>query len=416
MKRLSNDSILEEVAAIQSQSGFAAPTFRELNPESHPSIKIKIEEENKSETKKKPRGRPKTHGLSGTPTYRSFHEAKQRCENPKNPDYPTYGGRGIQFRLQSLQELVNEIGERPAGKTLDRINSNKHYEAGNLRWASATEQANNRRPPSTYRHCSGDWYRSSEDRARYLQTARHWSLSIASINVPDGLVEEDISFLEDRHAETGLPHATFWEPHVQKEGHYIILPSLNDVGARTVMRVANGLQMPNDRGLLVGAMDIPLKLNCAEEELSLINSFVRGIQTRSGQTGLVYSGCSASFSNNRIEGRMLVTASRFCTLRIRSRVVLSAKLAELLSIGETEPLLRNEYLFLPDLEVWARVFGADRLLTRSLYKLLCDRESSGFPTVAYVESPAVIGEEFTSLFACRFQTANLAKVMPVPIP
>jgi len=86
-----------------------------------------------------------THGLCRTPTYKSFHNAKRRCEYPKDVRFADYGARGIQFKFTSVEQLVAEIGLRPEGKTIDRIDTNGHYESGNVQWATKSEQAKNRR-------------------------------------------------------------------------------------------------------------------------------------------------------------------------------------------------------------------------------------------------------------------------------
>ena len=73
----------------------------------------------------------------------------QRCENPKHPDFPGYGGRGIaiceRWRL-SFPAFLLDMGERPAGTSIDRVDNSLGYQPGNCRWSSPTEQANNRRP------------------------------------------------------------------------------------------------------------------------------------------------------------------------------------------------------------------------------------------------------------------------------
>lgn len=74
---------------------------------------------------------------------------KQRCLNPDNASYPDYGGRGIEFRFESneaaIKWVIKNIGPKPKNKTLDRIDNDRHYEQGNLRWATNEEQARNKR-------------------------------------------------------------------------------------------------------------------------------------------------------------------------------------------------------------------------------------------------------------------------------
>jgi len=78
--------------------------------------------------------------------YYSYIRAKSRCQNPANKDYANYGGRGIEFRFASYAAFFAEMGRKPTRKhSLDRIDSNGHYEAGNVRWATDTQQAQNKR-------------------------------------------------------------------------------------------------------------------------------------------------------------------------------------------------------------------------------------------------------------------------------
>jgi hypothetical protein len=73
-------------------------------------------------------------------SYRSYFAAKTRCTNPKQPHWHLYGGRGIKFRFKSFEQFYKEMGDRPKGKSLDRINNEGHYEPGNVRWATPREQ------------------------------------------------------------------------------------------------------------------------------------------------------------------------------------------------------------------------------------------------------------------------------------
>jgi hypothetical protein len=76
--------------------------------------------------------------------YSSFIQARNRCRNPKSKVYKYYGGRGIEFRFDSFEDFYAHIGPRPSRKhSLERIDNEGHYEKGNVRWATATEQAQN---------------------------------------------------------------------------------------------------------------------------------------------------------------------------------------------------------------------------------------------------------------------------------
>lgn len=76
----------------------------------------------------------------------------KRCENRNNHAYPRYGGRGIGICAEwrhDFPAFLAHVGPRPSPvHSVDRINNDGNYEPGNVRWATPTDQARNRRPQS----------------------------------------------------------------------------------------------------------------------------------------------------------------------------------------------------------------------------------------------------------------------------
>lgn len=99
--------------------------------------------------------RQRKHGMSRlrhqrprTSTYVTWMAMRTRCSNPRRVDWPLYGGRGVRVCAawqESFETFLRDMGERPDGCSLDRIDPNGDYELGNCRWATPAEQRRNQR-------------------------------------------------------------------------------------------------------------------------------------------------------------------------------------------------------------------------------------------------------------------------------
>lgn len=92
----------------------------------------------------------KTHGHKShgheTRTYKSWYSMKRRCTYEGGNRWHRYGGRGITVcdRWQSFEKFLADMGERPEGRSIDRIDPDGNYEPGNCRWATPLEQQHNK--------------------------------------------------------------------------------------------------------------------------------------------------------------------------------------------------------------------------------------------------------------------------------
>jgi len=127
-----------------------------------------------------------THGRYRSLSYRTWDNMLQRCRNSKYPKYYDYGGRGIKVceRWLKFENFLADMGERPEGKSLDRIDVNGDYEPGNCKWATRKEQGSNRRDSIPFQGQSQSLLAWAEElgisyAALHCRITRGWSVEKA---------------------------------------------------------------------------------------------------------------------------------------------------------------------------------------------------------------------------------------------
>lgn len=100
----------------------------------------------------------KTHGMSKTKEYQCWRAFKNRCTNPKNIQYPDYGGRGITIckEWMKFEKFFEDMGICPKGYQIDRIDNDKGYYKENCRWTTRTINSRNRRSATIHEIDSTD--------------------------------------------------------------------------------------------------------------------------------------------------------------------------------------------------------------------------------------------------------------------
>jgi hypothetical protein len=115
----------------------------------------------------------KQHGMYGTPTYKSWSEMKLRCNNPKHSKNNCYEGITYCEEWEDFRNFCKDMGVRPEGTTLDRIDPYGNYEPNNCRWADIYTQENNRR--------NNKFYIYNNEKLTLPQIARKYNISRSNL-------------------------------------------------------------------------------------------------------------------------------------------------------------------------------------------------------------------------------------------
>lgn len=95
------------------------------------------------------------HGKRSTSTYNVWSNMRQRCNNPSTPAYKNYGGRGIKVCPEwdsSFAQFLADMGDRPTGKQLNRIDNDGDYTPDNCEWTTPSKNARNKRTNAIYEY------------------------------------------------------------------------------------------------------------------------------------------------------------------------------------------------------------------------------------------------------------------------
>lgn len=109
--------------------------------------------------------RRRPEGRAGTATYYVWAAMVQRCTNRKSADWKDYGGRGISVceRWRKFEYFLADMGEKPRGMSIDRVDNDGPYSPENCRWATLRQQAANNRKV-TLTDADVEWVRANPDK------------------------------------------------------------------------------------------------------------------------------------------------------------------------------------------------------------------------------------------------------------
>jgi hypothetical protein len=335
----------------------------------------------------------------------AFHNAKQRCQNPKNPSYSKYGGAGIKVLLGSVDDLVKAIGWPASSKvSLERINPQGHYEPGNIRWASKTAQAHNKvgSPLATLpplEKLVAQHKATLDNKAHRDNATDAWSLVIDGLNrgyfFPSDA--EKLATLAPHFDPTTAGWELGQEPDFADAPSYFFLPSITMPGK--VVRLRGGPfspapSSPSTEGTLAGLGRLNVSWNIFPTLLDWMNEDA----ITNPEFGAVWVGQVANqhLKWGGVEGQMLALASRLRRNNKRAKFApLRTVLIEMSDLGslkswaeEFAPVLDAKFLFIPDFQIDVGVGSEPSPYEWSaLASLLEYRANNGRLTFVGVQNP-----------------------------
>ena len=291
--------------------------------------------------------------------YDAFHNAKQRCNNEKNPAYPSYGKLGVKVIFTSFDQFLDHIGLPPNETAqLDRIDPCGNYEIGNVRWASPSIQAVNKKANPLGSMLSLAQQKSvlldmQHARARREVLTEAWNSVVDAIN-KGGFAAAKVKYLASKKVQPAMFEAG-WAPgqirDLAEPPSYFYMPSLTQLERR--IRLEGG-PLPTNADPHGGV--IPSLEHCAA---SGIDAIKRPLFEHENGAVLIGGKSEGWLDLGGIEGIMMIAASR---MKANNHSVgffpLMTALAELRSLGAPYKwdeikarILDCRSLFIPDLHI-----------------------------------------------------------------
>jgi hypothetical protein len=313
---------------------------------------------------------------------KALANAKQRCSNLKDPNYATYGALGIRMLFSGVGALISAIGLPKLGQSLDRIDPNGHYEAGNVRWANAAVQAANKKasPQNAYLSVTSQMVLAKEElalREHRKLTSIAWVRCLSAFNL--GYLRQDYAEWLDQHFSCpGLIAANFDFDTVYDWANpspgYIHLPALSLPEARVRIRCNPLVERPvhdalRRLGRLSGLEYLGVEWNVPAQ---IWNKVHAAIQTKAAGIILYGQPTVDDLLGGWIEGCSLAMASVISTnLKITAACLPILRVQEILkNLGSPDcwdeiehPLLDTCVLLIPDFSLDCGGWGSDKPIT-----------------------------------------------------